>query len=121
MRHIAGLKDRDNSEALGIFLDISAVFDQVDHNYLLFKLFNIGTPMHLLKPTSLFLLHRTFQVILHGTLSNTRNINSGLPQVSILNPILYNIFTRDFLATNSAVAMFADNTALLIPMMPTLF
>lgn len=101
------------SHTLGVFLDISAAFDKVWQNGLLFKLYTIGTPMYILKTISSFLFQRTFQVRLNKALSTKRNIKSGVPQGSILSPILYNIFIHDFPSTNSTVAMFADDTALL--------
>lgn len=97
-----------------ILLDIEKAFDSVWHNGLLYKLVSVNMPMYLCKIIANFLEHRQFAVSVNNSISSFKNMPSGLPQGSILSPILYSIFTSDFKPNKGTdVAYYADDTALL--------
>lgn len=61
-----------------------------------------------------FLKERTFKILVNSQYSNLMKISAGVPQGSILGPILYNVYTHDIPHFNSVeVAMYADDTALI--------
>ena len=77
------------------FLDLSAAFDVVDHNLLLEKLKLYGFSGSTIEWMSSYLLNRSQAVYVDGFLSNNLSINSGVPQGSILGPLMYIIFTNE--------------------------
>ena len=90
-----------------VLLDVEKAFDNVWHNGLIHKLFQFGFPLYLVKIVKSFLTGRSFKVLVNGTSSDLQVIPAGVPQDSVLAPILYNIFTS-FSGCHSA--MFADDT-----------
>lgn len=96
-----------------IFLDVEKAFDTIWHKGLVYKLKNFGYPMYILKIVKSFLENRKFVVEIDATHSSPRNILAGVPQGSVLSPILYSIYTSDYkLPRNSTLALYADDTAL---------
>ena len=77
------------------FLDLSAAFDVVDHNLLLEKLKLYGFSGSTIEWMSSYLLNRSQAVYVDGFLSNNLSMNSGVPQGSILGPLMYIIFTNE--------------------------
>ena len=76
---------------LGIFLDISKAFDSVDHK-LLYKLDSLGIHGIVLQWFTSYLSDR-FQFVQNGSnVSNYLHVQSGVPQDSILGPILFTLF-----------------------------
>ena len=96
-----------------IFLDISKAFDRVWHKCLLAKL-----PMFVLHHTLInwigsFLSDRSIAVRVDGFLSNLHSINAGVPQGSVISPVLFILFINDLLtSTSSSIHSFADDTFL---------
>ena len=86
----------NKEEARLVCLDISRAFDRVWHPGLLAKLaangFSAGT---LLKWLTDYLENRSFRVVLNGKTSSVKQINAGVPQGSILGPLLFLIFIND--------------------------
>ena len=84
---ITALENDDT--VVGIFLDFSKAFDTVDHDILLSKLFHYGTrgPAH--KWFTSYISNRKQYVTYNGTSSTMRNITCGVPQGSILCPLLF--------------------------------
>ena len=101
-------------EARAIFLDISKAFDKVWHEGLVFKLECIGVEGQLLKLLESFLNNRYQRVLLNGQSSNWSPIKSGVPQGSILGPLLFLIYIND-LPDNliSTAKLFADDTSII--------
>ena len=100
-------------EIRGVFLDISKAFDKVRHEGLVFKLKQNGISGNLLNIFEDFLRNRKPRVVLNGETSNWKNIHAGVPQGSILEPLLFLIYIND-LAENlsSNPKLFADDTSL---------
>lgn len=97
-----------------VFLDIAQAFDKVWHKGLLYKMMEYKFPDYLTLIIKSYLSDRTFQVS-HGTsLSTTRKIRAGVPQGSLLGPVLFNIFINDMPRTEKVeLALYADDTALI--------
>ena len=96
-----------------VFIDIEKAFDKVWHAGLLFKLDRLGIPHYLGRWIANYLDGRTFSVRCNGTLSEPYPILAGVPQGSVLGPILFNIFFNDIAETIHGIqlALFADDVA----------
>ncbi len=96
-----------------VLLDIEKAFDSVWHDGLIFKLHKIGIPLFLIKLISSFLTDRSFSVCVNGKQSTQRHIPAGLPQGSVLSPLLYAVFTSDLkIPRNCDAGFYADDTAI---------
>ncbi|GBN31531.1 hypothetical protein AVEN_39557-1 [Araneus ventricosus] len=84
------------------------------HNGLIYKLIQFKIPNYLIVILINYLRNRTFRVKLNHTLSNIESIKARIPQGSMLNRLLYTIYTSDFRKTNRIMnGFFADDTAIL--------
>ena len=109
---LEALENRDNIDA--IYLDFAKAFDKVDHNLLLRKLKRMGIKGKLRMWFQNFLKERTQQVLVDGKLSSTFTLISGIPQGSVLGPILFLIFISDSTeGLNSDVFIYVDDTKIL--------
>ena len=72
-----------------VFFDLKAAFDSVDHIILLKTLADLNIGGQMLSFIKNFLTNRKIQVNLENKFSRTLNINTGVPQGSILSPILF--------------------------------
>lgn len=95
------------------FLDVQQAFDRVWHKGLLCKIkTSLPHSYHLLCAS--YLSGRLFQVKENGSTSKFYDINAGVPQGSVLGPVLYTVYTADLPETDGiTIATFADDTALL--------
>ena len=97
----------------GIFLDISKAFDRVWHDGLVFKLQENGISGKLLLLLKDFFKSRKQRVVLNGQHSSLRDINAGVPQGSILEPLLFLVYINDlYNGLKSNPKLFADDTFL---------
>ena len=95
-----------------IYLDFAKAFDKVDIGLNLNKLQNLGINGKLGRWLRVFLTRRTKQVIVDGCASNPKPVLSGVPQGSVLGPLLFLILIGDIDAniTESFISSFADDT-----------
>lgn len=102
--------------ACGIFLDLSKAFDAVDHDILPAKLYRYGFSGHVLKWLSNYVSNREQYVNINGIESKRAMIQCGVPQGSILGPLLFLIYINDLAAVSNTIfpVLFADDTNLLI-------
>ena len=93
--------------------DFSNTFDKVSHQKLLLKLHRYVIRGPTLRWIQAFLSVRTQTVVLDNEKSNTVPVTSGVPQGSVLGPILFLIYINDLPdSTMSKVRLFADDTAI---------
>ena len=106
----------NNSFACGIFIDLQNAFDTVDHNILLKKLEQYGVRGLANDWFHSYLLNRKQYVSINGFDSNMHNMKFGVPQGSVLGPLLFLIYINDLHLSihYSTTRLFADDTNLLI-------
>ena len=78
-----------------VFVDLSAAYDMVNHRRLLSKVLDMTGDVHLTDLIRTMLESRRFFVVLNGKKSRWRRQRNGLPQGSVLAPMLFNIYTND--------------------------
>ena len=100
-------------EVSSVFIDISKAFDKVWHEGLLYKLKSMGISEELFKLLENYLSGRFQRVLLNGQTSSWRPILAGVPQGSILGPLLFLIYINDLPdELKSNAKLFADDTSL---------
>ena len=105
----------EDKEICAIFCDISKAFDRVWHKGLLFKLKSAGVSGSLLTWFSDYLNDRKQRVVLPGASSSWTSVKAGVPQGSILGPLLFLLYINDIVEDiNSSIRLFADDTSLYI-------
>ena len=105
----------EGKEVRAVFCDISKAFDRVWHRGLLFKLESVGVSDSLILWFSDYLAERKQRVVLPGAASSWKNIKAGVPQGSILGPLLFLIYINDIVEDiHSCIRLFADDTSLYI-------
>ena len=100
-----------------VVMDFSKAFDKVSHNRLMYKLDEYGINGKTAAWIEDFLRGRTQQVVVDGESSPTAPVTSGVPQGSVLGPILFLIFINDISRdTSSSIRLFADDTIIYRPL-----
>ena len=104
----------DNKVVSMVFLDASKAFDRVWHKGLLFKLKQLGICQSILNWFSSYLSGRSQRVIVDGCASSWAPVENGVPQGSILGPLLFLVYTNDIVDNiENDINLYADDTSLL--------
>ena len=96
------------------FLDVEKTFDNVWHNGLRYKIFQLGLPTKMTRWLSDFLVGWLIQVNVNSSLSYQINPKAGVPQSSLLSPLLFLIYVNDLPPPHhkeNSLSQFADDTA----------
>jgi len=108
-----------------VLLDLSAAFDTVNHQSLLTALQELGVSEVALQWLQSYLTCRKQVINVKGTYSKGKEVTCGVPQGSVLGPILFNIYTSSLgRLLHSAVPqyhMYADDTSFYICVKPELY
>ena len=100
----------------GVFLDFSKAFDTLDHNILIQKMEHLGIKGPVIKLFTSYLSNRKQTVRLNNNYSNTKEVLLGVPQGSILGPILFLIYINDLVNVSDILkfVLYADDTNILL-------
>ena len=95
-----------------VFIDLKKAFDTIDHEILLRKLASYGADKNALAWFDSYLSHRSQKCNVNGNLSNAKELSCGVPQGSIIGPLLFLIYINDLPNSLSIASakMFADDT-----------
>ena len=101
-------------EARMVFLDAAKAFDKVWHRGLIFKLEQLGVTGSLISWLHSYLHKRKQRVVINGVESTWAFLEAGVPQGSILGPLLFLVYVSDITdGIESDINLFADDTSLL--------
>ena len=104
----------NDSNADVLYLDFAKAFDKVDHAILLAKIESIGISGKIHAWLSSFLSNRQQFVVINGNKSRGERVQSGVPQGTVLGPVLFILYINDItdVIKNSYIKIFADDSKL---------
>ena len=95
-----------------IYTDLEKAFDKIPHEKLLYKLERYKVHDQVLRWIRGYLNNRTFRVRLNGEYSGALQVVSGVPQGSVLGPLLFLIYINDIYTVCESMFLFADDAKL---------
>ena len=97
-----------------ILIDLQKAFDTIDHNILLLKMPSLGFSREVIDWYKSYLSSRKFHVNFHDKFSTSADLRCGVPQGSILGPLLFLLYINDMpQAVDCDLFLYADDTCLL--------
>ena len=101
---------------VGVYLNFSKAFDTIDHEILLTKLGHYGIRGIALEWIKSYMSNRSQSVSLNDCTSMVKSVNCGVPQGSILDPLLFLIYVNDlaFVSDILFTVMFAGDTSIFV-------
>ena len=105
----------EGEQSIALFMDLSKAFDTLDHDILLYKLQHYGLAPQAVSLLKSYLTDRSQYVDFNGTTSDRKGVVTGVPQGSILGPLLFLIYINDISTVSNLFhsIMYADDTSLL--------
>ena len=106
---------QDNKKAGVVLLDLTAAYDTVWHRGLYLKLLRTILDRHMVNFIMKMLSNRSFVLrTSDGQCSRLRRLKNGVPQGSVLSPMLFNIYIYDLPDTTSSKYGYADDLAIML-------
>ena len=114
MSHTLQSASKSGNKDRIVQIDFRAAFDRVNHHGILYKLYSVGIGGFVLSILTQFLSNRSHHVMVDSCRSKLVNIVSGVPQGSILGPLLFLLFTSDIFSIleNKLIGYTDDSTVL---------
>ena len=106
----------EGNYVMGLFVDLTKAFDTVNHEILLYKMNNYGIRGHANNFFGSYLSNRKQYMSVNGTESKLSSINCGVPQGSVLGPILFLLYINDIYRAlkDCKINLFADDTCVFV-------